>query len=251
MIIESTPSNPPPPRKPRLRFSLLALLLFVTAACVLLAWAVQPCKYVIETLFQINVVPPSIFGNAHSPTDLREFEILRHTQMELIRKDFVLEAALRDPKIAALPVVKSQKDAVAWLCDHLDVESSANSELLAIRMRCAEGAINDYRAILDSVAAAYQNVVVFDDDQLRLVTRDALAKQVSKGQRDLQSKMEVLEKRTKESGKDSPIVRLAQAEIDVLTEIWRKSYAELSEMDMEAEAPKRIMLIQPATAKQE
>ena len=183
MTTETTAPNLPPPRQPIFRFSLLALLLFVTAACILLAWAVQPRKYVVETLFEISAAPPNIFGLTNSSFNEREFEILRRTQVELMKSDYVLQAALRNPQIAALRVLKSQRDPIAWLHDHLEVEWPRDSELLAIRLHCTEGAVPDSALLLNSVASAYQNEVVFTEDQSRLVARDALAKIVEQDQR--------------------------------------------------------------------
>ena len=82
-------------RGTRFRFSLLALLVFVAAICLILAWAVRPRMCTVETLFQIKAVPPSIRSTSGSAFNEREFDIFRHTQIELIKSDFVLRAALR------------------------------------------------------------------------------------------------------------------------------------------------------------
>jgi hypothetical protein len=250
MTTETTPTSPPPPRKPIVRFSLLALLLFVTAACILLAWAVQPRKFVVEALFQISAAPPDVFGLNNSSFNEREFELLRHTQVEVMKSVYVLQAALRNPQIAALRVLKSQRDPITWLHEHLEVEWPKDSELLAIRLHCTEGEVPDSVLILNSVTSAYQNVVVFDKDQSHLVARDALVRSSSKLSQELESKLEELEA-IKKSGKDGAEVQSRQLDIDVLTTTYRKCATALREMDMEAEAPKRIRLIQPATARQE
>jgi hypothetical protein len=93
-------------------------------------------------------------------------------------------------------------------------------------------------------------VVVFDKDQSHLVARDALVRSFSKLSQELESKLEELEA-IKKSGKDGAEVQSRQLDIDVLTTTYRKCASALREMDMEAEAPKRIRLIQPATARQE
>jgi hypothetical protein len=251
MTNEATISNLPSSRRPVVRFSLLALFLFVTAACILLAWAVQPRKCVVETLFQISAAPPDIFGLTNSSFNEREFDILRRTQIELIKSDYVLQAALRNPQIAALPVLKSQRDPVTWLHDHLEVECPKDSELLAIRLHCTEGEVPDSILILNGVTSAYQNEVVFADDQSRLVARDALARSLSRLSKELDAKIEGAQKRIDELGKDSFEAKLVEREIDELEEVRKRASASLIEMDMEAEAPKRIKLIQPATARQE
>lgn len=250
MTGETTAPNLSPPRQPIFRFSLLALLLFVTAACILLAWAVQPRKFVVEALFEISSAPPDIFGLTNSSFNEREFEILRHTQVEVMKSVYLLQTALRNPQIAALRVLKSQRDPITWLHEHLEVEWPKDSELLAIRLHCTEGEVPDTVLILNSVTSAYQKVVVFDKDQAQLVARDALARSFSKLSQELETKMEELEA-LENSGKGGAEVQSRQLDIDVLTTTYRKCASALREMDMKAEAPKRIKLIQPATARQE
>jgi hypothetical protein len=232
-----------------LRVGLLALLVFVTIVCLILAWVMQPRKYVLTCLFQIDAVRPSIFGNTEF--NEREFDLLRRTQLQLLKSHFVLQSALRNPQVAALPVIQSQKDPISWLQNLLEVDFSGGSEVLAIRMHCPEEAVNDYRTILDSVAAAYQNEIVFAADQTRLVNRDALAKSLSKLSSEVESKMDELYSLTKDSGKDSPEVQLRQATLDDLMEVMHRSSIALQYFDMESEAPKRIKEIQPATAVKE
>ena len=152
------------------RVGLLALVVFVTIVCLILAWVMRPSKYVVTCLFQIDAVRPSIFGNTESEFNEREFDSLRRTQLELLKSHFLLQSALRNPKIAALPVIQSEKEPISWLQNLLDVDFPDGSEVLTIRMHCQEDAINDYRAIVDSVAAAYLNEIVFAEDQIDLST---------------------------------------------------------------------------------
>jgi uncharacterized protein involved in exopolysaccharide biosynthesis len=235
----------------KLRFSLLALLVFVTIVCLFLAWEVQPRKYVLTSLFQVSAVRPSIFGNAESAFNEREFDLLRRTQLELIKSDFVLQAALRDPKVAALPIIQSQIDPISWLRNHLEIDSPGGSEVLAIRMHCPKEAVDDYRAILDSVASAYQKEVVFSEAQRRLVNRDALVKTLSRISDEVEARMRDLQTVSKDSEKDSPAVRMGQARLDGLMEVMHRAGIALQDIDMEAGAPQRIRLIQPATAAKE
>src|SRR5262245_8007847 len=45
----------------------------------------------------------------------QEFEILKKTQLALLRSNFVLQAAMRNPKIAGLSALSGQPDPVEWL----------------------------------------------------------------------------------------------------------------------------------------
>jgi hypothetical protein len=251
MNTDNLPADSQTRQAARFRFSLLALFVFVAAVCLILAWAARPRMCAVETLFQIKAVPPSIRGTASSPFNEREFDIFRHTQIELIKSDFVLRAALHNPGVASLSILSSARDPVAWLHDHVQVQFPNDSEILAIRIRCTEAATDDCTKILDSVAAAYQNEVVFADDQMRLVTRDALSRTVAKFERELELKMEDLDKSADATGRQSFDKKFKQLEVDSLIDIWRKLDADLTQLDIEAESPKRVMLIQPAVSVQE
>jgi hypothetical protein len=233
-------------RGARFRFSFLALLVFVTLVCMLLAWAVQPKVYFAEALFQVNASPPKTLDDSNRSFNEREFDILRRTQLELIKSDFVLQAALRGPGVAILPQLRSQRDPAQWLHDHLEVEFPNGSEVLAIRLPCTEAAGADACKIVNGVANAYLNEVVFANDQEQLVTRDALAKSTAQLSNQLNERLQMLSGQMKDADKDSAKVKMQQLELDTLTETWRKARAALNEADFEAESPKRILEIQPA-----
>ena len=93
----------------RFRFSLLALLIFTTLVAILLAWLVQPNRVVATALFEVDSAPLNILTttNDRSAND-REFETLKNTQLALLRSNFVLSAAVRNPSVAALPILREK-----------------------------------------------------------------------------------------------------------------------------------------------
>ena len=90
-----------------LRFSLLALLLFVTVICIALAWLVQPNRVVATALFEVMSSPQTFLSDelTSHPND-QEFEILKKTQLAKIKSNYVLTAAIRNPGVASLPILK-------------------------------------------------------------------------------------------------------------------------------------------------
>ena len=242
--------SPPPNRRLRLRFSLLALLLFVTFVCVLLAWLVQPQLYVVEALYQVAAQPATLLGE-QPRFDAREYELFCRTQIALLESDFVLQAALRDPAIAALPVVAAQADVVAWLADQLEAEYLLDSDVLAIRMRGTEGQTPDLRLLVDAVCRAYQNEVVFAEDQRRQVVRDAKAKSTAKLRQEITEKMEMLGQIKANSDTFSPEAKVMEMELEVLFGIWQNLIRSVELHDVDAAAPPRIRPLQPATVRRE
>jgi hypothetical protein len=59
-----------------------------------------------------------------------------------------------------------------------------------------------------------------------------------------------MDKPTNESGRKNSD-KFKQLEVDALIDTWRKLKADLLQMDIEVECPKRTILIQPAVTVQE
>jgi hypothetical protein len=117
-------------------------------------------------------------------------EIARKTQLALLKSAFVLQAAIRDPAISELEVVAIQPDPLAWLANRLQTEFIQGSEILQLRMVCAEDEVEEYRKVVDAVANAYQEQVVFAGRNQQLAVRDTLRKQLAKLNGELRRKME-------------------------------------------------------------
>jgi hypothetical protein len=250
MILDATFDPPPVRSKLRLRFSLLALFVFMTLACLALAWLVQPKRFVATALFEVASVPPKLLEDAATTQfDEREYELFKNTQLAKLKSYYVLRSAIRNPGIAALPVLAGKRDPAAWLQEHLDVEFPLHGEILAIRLRGLESQADDMVQIVDAVAKAYEEEVIYAAKAQRLAIRDLKAASLRKLREEIKRKMQLLnETRSKSSGqsKHSADVRIWQLELDVLTGLLREGQLELERMDMESNAPARIRQIQPA-----
>ena len=88
------------------------------------------------------------------------FQILQKTQLALLKSYFVMSEAVRDPKMADLPAIAGEEDPVQWLTDQISVQFPQESEVLQISMSGDENP-EDLRTIVDAVASAYENRVVF------------------------------------------------------------------------------------------
>ena len=129
-----------------------------------------------------------------------EWKIFCKTQLALIKSDFVIRKALRDPSINQLSIVKEQDDPVAWLADALEVEFLDNSEILRIRLTCTEYEVEQARQVVDAVADAYSDQVLFADRKTQLMKRDILQKALAKLNEEIRRKMEDYEDLAKELG---------------------------------------------------
>jgi hypothetical protein len=185
--LEAQPSRP----RIRLRFSLLALLIFVTLACFLLAWFVQPNRVVATALFQVDSKKTlSLDKNAPRSLDEREFEVLKNTQLALLKSNFVLTSAIRPPGIASLPVLQGKPDPVAWLQENLDLSFPQNGEILSISLGGTESQGGDLALLVNAVAKAYHEEVIEKERARRLNDRDLLARNLEQLNSNIHRKMD-------------------------------------------------------------
>jgi hypothetical protein len=187
------------PRRFRIRFSLLALLLFVTLVCIFLAWLMQPNRVVATAIFHVSREQPTLLGD-QSPQDTdTEFEITKKSQIAAIQSHFVLQAALRKPGISTLAILASREDPTAWLADNLTTEFPEEGEYLSISLEGVEEHSADLQQIVDAVAKAYSDEVLFKEKQRRLMGRDVLSSILNKLHSKIQAKWEVYAEIARES----------------------------------------------------
>jgi hypothetical protein len=189
-----------PPKRYRFRFSLLALLIFITLICVGLAWLVQPQKVTVTALFLVESAPVSGFDNAVRPS-VDDYEILKKSQLAVLKSNYVLTSALRNPGIGSLPVFNGQTDPVTWLQDHLEVEFPQDSEILSISLTGNVDSAADLVRIVDAVAKAYKDEVIHESRQQKLATRDLFARNLENLNRQIKRRMEEYSAIARESGK--------------------------------------------------
>ena len=124
-------------------------------------------------LFEVSNEPRTVLLEG-SRQSTQEFEILKKTQLALLRTKFVLQSAIRNPSIAGLSAISSQPDPVEWLQEDLIVQFPQNGEILEITLSGDE-LPDELVKIVDAVAKAYKDEVVNERRQRRFATRDLLA----------------------------------------------------------------------------
>lgn len=171
---------------------LLALCMGAVAglATAIALWFVFPETTQVTALFSVSSEETSLIGDpkAHSTKD---FEILQRTQLAYLKSYFVIQAALRAPGMEALGVLASEPDKVQWLIDELVPTFQQNSEILSITLTGDTAYKEDMRQLIDAVSDAYLKVAVFDEEQQRLVVKDALSDSFTRLQADIRNKLDV------------------------------------------------------------
>lgn len=135
-----------------------------------LLWYLFPASTSATALFRVASQQDNIFvDNKISP---QSYETLKKTQLALIRQYFVLNAAIRKPGISSLSALAGEKP-IEWLGNRLEVNYPQNGEVLAIALSGPEPP-EDLVRLVDAVATAYNDEVVFKEKARRIGNRDLL-----------------------------------------------------------------------------
>lgn len=152
-------------------------------------WFVFPETSLATALFNVSSEKQTMLGDARiSPT--KEFEILQRTQLAYLKSYFVIQAALRGPGMEALGILAGEPDKVQWLIDEIVPTFQQNSEILSITLSGESQESEDLRKLIDAVSDAYLKEVVFEEDQRRLVVRDALSRSYTSLSSEIHNKLE-------------------------------------------------------------
>src|SRR5262245_37996646 len=98
----------------------LALLFLLAVIGGFVFWLVKPHTATATALFEVRRQSSSLLGTQPAESE-SAFEILKKTQIALLKSKFLLKSALRDPGIASLSLFAGVPDPEEWLQDHLEV----------------------------------------------------------------------------------------------------------------------------------
>ena len=135
-------------------------------------WFQFPESSSATALFQVSNEQQSIAFDVNNQN--QNFDILKKTQLALLRSYFVLNAAVRPPGIASLSIFAKQGDPVEWLQGNLRVDFPQQGEILSISL--VGSPPEDLVELIDAIAKAYRDEVIYEEKQRRLATRDLLAR---------------------------------------------------------------------------
>jgi capsular exopolysaccharide synthesis family protein len=174
----------------RRRWMLAVGLGFVAAAAAAIGlWYAFPESSSATALFQVASQEETlVFDDGRRQTP-QEFEIVRKTQLALLKSYFVLQAAVRPVDISSLSVLAGVPDKVEWLQYNLDVEFPQQGEILSISLT-ENAPVEDLVQLVNAVAKAYEEEVVFKASQRRKGTSDLVAKSLKKLQEEITSDWE-------------------------------------------------------------
>ncbi len=148
-------------------------------------------------LFQVSNEQQSIAFDVNRQS--QNFDILKKTQLALLNSYFVLNSAIRDPGISSLSIFAGKGDPVEWLQENLRVDFPQQGEILSISLGGSPP--EDLVRLVDAVAKAYRDEVIYEEKQRRLTTRDLLARSLEGVNKEIERKWDEFIAIAKESGR--------------------------------------------------
>ncbi len=160
----------------------------------------SPTSYTAVSLLKVESTTPQIL---FAPTEGRmSFEMYQRSLVERAKSRMVLNAALREPKVAQLAVVKEQPDPIEWLEKLVQVDFALSPEEMrfSVTLNDSEAAL----AIVDALRMVFLGENVNADKKQRLDHLTTLEKLYSDCEEQLKSKRASLKKLTDDIGSNDP-----------------------------------------------
>ncbi len=168
-------------------------------------WAVVPIAYTAYSELHIKSVPTRlIFDNMQESRT--QFEIYRQTQSRMVKSPFVLSAALRDPDIARLNILRDEPYPFEWLEKNLQISNPA-TEFLRVSLSGSDP--KEVTKIVNAVTTEYVNEVVNSENN----ARTKRISELEKAHHDLGEQL-----RTRRAALKKLVTNLQTGDKDALTE---------------------------------
>jgi hypothetical protein len=143
-----------------------------------------------RTLLHVARVRPSVLRPTANQEAESDFETYKRTQAVLVKSRLVLNAAMRDARVADLPVVTRQADPIEWLEKLVEVSFPDNGEVMRIEVRLADA--KESLPLADAVTDAYLREIVNAEKLDRTRRLDTLRAALHQYDRTLRNKRNAL-----------------------------------------------------------
>jgi capsular exopolysaccharide synthesis family protein len=175
----------------------------VASALAFTAYSLIPAKYTTYSIIRVAPQDPRIYFN-EDPHGRGDFASYLKTQAGVLHSHFVLNAALRDPEVAALPMLKAQDDPIRYLEEELQFDVADGSELIKPKLSG-----DDPRAItmiVNAIHDAYFSEVVEAERKRKQARLKQIEDSVTKMQEELQKKLPPPDKKEDQPAESLPLV---------------------------------------------
>lgn len=208
-VLSTVPTLPGLLQAARRRWRLMMILGVVLAAgAAATAWFTQTERFIARTLIHISANRPILL--ADTPDGRTDFHSYQRTQIAYVRSRLVLNAALRDAKVAELKTLQSRDDPLVWLEERIEVDFSVAPEVMRIGITGEEP--QELTAIVNAIRESYFKEVRRLEVEGRQKRLNKLSEIYAEAEQQLQTKRRTLNNLAEDLGstKDAKIMEQTQ-----------------------------------------
>jgi hypothetical protein len=220
----------------------LALMAGLGVAAVV--WSLWPApKLTVRTLVHVPPNKPWLQRAAGGAPDLQNHQ---RTQAALVKSRLVLQAALRDQRVAALPMVAQHADPVEWLEREVQADFTVAPEILRIAM--SGDRPDDLVVLVNALREAYLREILEPETTQRRERLNKLGEMREKFESQLRaSRKDQTALEQKAGAKDAGgQLKVFREDLRHVEELIKKVAAEEAALEVELAAPKREQVLEPA-----
>ena len=186
------------------RRGVLAFLLAVpiAAASGAAMWYFKPDTYTSTALLRIAANDRTILFETADERQNEAFIDYKRTQRQLIRSPDVLMQALRDEKVAALPVIQNAADPLTWLEKKLDVSFPDDAQVMKVTLSASPPEGLDQ--LVNQVVNSYLKEFVHKEYEQKAVRLNSLMLTHSRFEENLRKRRSEFQQYQERLGEDSP-----------------------------------------------
>lgn len=220
----------------RLRIGLVVLLGVTLAGCN------EPSRKP-TAMVEVGMRQECIFpiGKEARNAFMEEYRVLKNTQLQLIKRRVVLEAALRQPEIAALEIVRREADdTVVWLQERLQASYPADGAIMEVSLKMPNSA--EAAKLLNAVVDAYVHDYVETERAMKhkeLADLDAI---LARKEQEIRKRRMILKRVAEEMGSSPPETLGAKLQLALRALEQQRQQLNRSQADLQRLAMERKML---------
>jgi hypothetical protein len=226
----------------RMRTSVIALLAIAILACIVFGWFSRPLR--------VKLISYPVFGESlprrvedsnaqHAAKQLDEASAL-------LKSGEFLKTVLESPSVAQLRLINGHRSLPEWLASQLSVDFDNSANAVYIWMILPKSQEADGLAILDAVSAEMRSRIWEAEAAPKVARRALLAEQLRVKSHEMENRLTEFNKLADGSSNDEPKAEQARQSFESLKSEIKELGGQLQAMDIEAEAPRRIKLVQTA-----
>jgi capsular exopolysaccharide synthesis family protein len=150
------------------RHWLVGIVLGIICAVVVggLTWYFLPNDYTATALIRVSLRQERLVFDSKERPLQHDYEIYKNTQLQLLMSPFVLSAALRNPKIGSLEIVRTEEpDPITWLREELWVSFPSDAEIMQVSL--SERNQVEVKELVNAIVDAYLVEIVQAEENQR------------------------------------------------------------------------------------